>query len=195
LGDTTNYTLATNSQSNTSATIAKANVSLSGDAYVANKIYDGTDSAIVSLAPTGTVLIGNSTLANGATNTLSPLSLSDYVNTSASWANPAVGTQRYNLTYLPINGANYSITQLSSGYRYGEITGDTPKPSPGPSSQAMQIDAQNLVELSATLTTAPSSLRPIALSIMTGQQKIVNETDLLDIFYRGKWKSVVAVPE
>lgn len=107
--DTANYTLVSGGTLNTSATIAKANVTLAG-ASADNKVYDTTTNASISNNGTATVVLGNSTLADGSLN--SSTAFTNYT-VSGAFANASAGNQTVNLTTVLADSTNYTVSGSS----------------------------------------------------------------------------------
>ena len=108
LGDTTNYTIVSQI-ANTTANIAKANVTVTG-AVVNNKVYDTTTNASVNTS-TATVALGNATSANGATISQA---FTNYTE-SASFNNASAGTAKaITLNGVVTDTTNYTISNQPS---------------------------------------------------------------------------------
>ncbi|MBU3617850.1 filamentous hemagglutinin N-terminal domain-containing protein [Polynucleobacter sp. JS-Fieb-80-E5] len=123
--DSTNYTIVNGAQLSTTATISKANVTLTTNGTVSDKVYDGGTSATILSGPTGTILMGNSALADGSTITLAPNTLNQYLSTTASFANPGVGNQTVNFQYKSLDPINFNISRYS-GYGVAYISPSLP---------------------------------------------------------------------
>ncbi|QJP99853.1 hypothetical protein C798_06305 [Herbaspirillum rubrisubalbicans Os34] len=109
LGDTTNYTVSTSSQNSTTATIAKANVTV-GNVSVSNKVYDTTTSAAINNVGAGTVLLGNASAANGSL--ANAAAYSNYT-VNGSFANAAAGNQAVTLTTVLADTTNYTLSGVT----------------------------------------------------------------------------------
>ncbi|MFK0380266.1 beta strand repeat-containing protein, partial [Pandoraea sp. NPDC090278] len=105
LTDTTNYSVAAGSQTNTTATIAKANVTIAG-AQANNKVYDTTTNASLSNNGTATVQLGNASAANGS---LAAASAFNNYTVSGQFANASAGNQTVNLNAALTDTTNYSV--------------------------------------------------------------------------------------
>ena len=113
LTDSTNYTMVSGSQINTTATITKANVILNTSGIANNKYYDGTTAAAISTNSSGVVQLGNSSSANGslaAESAFGPAS----VTTTGVFASPNVGLQAVNLINGLIDSTNFTIVSGSA---------------------------------------------------------------------------------
>ncbi|RAM61238.1 YDG domain-containing protein, partial [Herbaspirillum rubrisubalbicans] len=108
LADPANYSLASESQTTTTATIAKANVVLS-NVVVSDKSYDGTTGATVS-SSNGLVQLGDPNRADGS---LQGASKFNGYRIGATFVNPAVGaSKQVNLNATLFDSANYTIASM-----------------------------------------------------------------------------------
>ena len=109
LKDATNYTIVSDSALTTSATISKANVSITG-ATVNNKVYDTTTNASIASNGSATVILGNASLANGSVN--SSVAYTNYTGITGNFTNASAGTQTANLTAVIGDTTNYTIASI-----------------------------------------------------------------------------------
>jgi hypothetical protein len=108
LADTTNYTLSGASQTNTAATIAKANVTLNIAATANNKVYDTTTNASLTSNSSGVVQLGNATAANGSLAANTSFASSG-VDSTGAFNNASAGTQIVSINNALIDTANYTL--------------------------------------------------------------------------------------
>jgi hypothetical protein len=114
----------------TGGTISKANVTITTNGTVSNKVFDNTTAATITVNASGTAQLGNATLANGSVNASSNFTA---ITTSAVFTNASVGTQIVNLTAVLEDTINYTIS--GSTMRIGTNSAViTPAPTPAPSS-------------------------------------------------------------
>ncbi len=109
LRDTTNYTIVGGSSTKlgtSSATISKANVTITTNGSVSNKVFDNTTNTSITTNASGTVQLGNAALANGSVNSSSSFAA---VTTSAVFTNASAGMQIVNLTAVLQDTINYTI--------------------------------------------------------------------------------------
>ncbi|WP_252717221.1 YDG domain-containing protein, partial [Herbaspirillum sp. B65] len=109
LADTTNYALSTSSQNQTTATIAKANVTVA-NVTASDKVYDTTTNAAISNVGAATVLLGNASAANGTL--ASATGYSNYT-VNGSYANAAAGSQMVNVNVALADTTNYALSTSS----------------------------------------------------------------------------------
>ena len=107
--DTVNYSLVGGTNLSTSATIAKANVTISG-VTASNKVYDTTTNASISSNGTATAVLGDASLANGSVNSSSTFNA---YGATGIFTNASAGTQTVNLTTALADSTNYTLAGAS----------------------------------------------------------------------------------
>ena len=112
LADTTNYTLASASQTTANATIARANVTIAG-VVAADKVYDTTVNAAIAGQGTALVTLGDATAADGTIAAATNFTGGYMV--SGMFQNAAAGVQNVTLAAALADGVNYSVASVNQG--------------------------------------------------------------------------------
>ena len=129
----TNYAFSSSSQTNASATISKALVTVAG-VTVSDKLYDQTTFATVSKG-SATVLYGDSSKADGSLAS-SAVTFTDY-KVSGSFATPDVGTNKtVGLSVVFNNPTNFAASPNSQTTAKGNVQ---PLPTSSAPAQALQV--------------------------------------------------------